>query len=576
MKNKKILQIVLLVAALFIPTYLMIYNISVITNDQMTPDNTVKAIVETYDGNSVEYEKREEIDRYLKVITGASEIERANRDLLEETPIIFKFYRGGNEYIYRIYLSLNENDCLFLNENNDLYHITSTDAATLLKTDLADYLYPYKSVPALRFVTPESDEEILPNKSGSEWYLKKAGDYYPTSVRGKTAENNEIYIAKGRPVRFNCDIAPTYDTITIHDGDALIFEGTLDNISTFEYDRYSLLTYTISLEWEKSELYNYYGNAVYNIIVTYDVPSAFTLSSIDTTPGDIVVVSAYNVSPSEEVALTADNGYSSPFYELNGERIALLPIDVSSAAKPFSISVSSSLNSNASIYSINVSPGNFGKKNGGAIDTVPLNNRTASAIETKLAEYAKVAEIAPSDTKLWDGGFESPVKGAKVIDFGDTFTVNMGYSVINDGIDLSSPAGSAVYASNSGKVIYTGEAPDIGKFIVIEHGFGVRTWYGNLETIGVNAGDTVAKGKEIAKSGRTGTHTNLGDRLHFAVSVMGNFVNPDPILARGVPGFDYTVNAIENTPSADDLSGIGEEIDPLAGGDDEPPVAADD
>lgn len=575
MKNKKILQIVLLAAALFIPTYLMIYNFSVITNDQMTPDNTVKAIIETYDGVTVEYEKREDIERYLKVISNAPEIDSANRDLSEETPIIFKFYRGGNEYVYRVYLSLNENECLYLNEENDLYHITSADAATLLRTDLADYLYPYKTVPALWFVTAEADEEILPDSGGSAWYLKKAGDYYPTSVRGKTAATNEIYIAKGRPVRFDCSIEPTLDTVTVHDGDTLIFEGTLANISVFEYDRYSLLTYTITLEWEKSELYNYYGKAVYNITATYDVPSTFTLSSIDTIPGDIVVVSAYNVSPSEEVGISAGDNYNSPFYELNGERMALIPIDVASEAKPFSISISSSLNPNPSLYSINVSAGNFGTKNGGAMDTVPLNNRTPAALETKRAEYAKVAEIAPSATKLWNGSFEAPVKGSKIVGFGDKFTVNMGYPTINDGIDLASPAGSAVYAANSGKVIYTGEAPDIGKFIVIEHGFGVRTWYGNLETVGVNAGDTVEKGKEIAKSGRTGTHTNIGDRLHFAVSVMGSFVNPEMILARGVPGFDYTVNAIDNAVSADDLPEIGEGIDPLAEGDNEPPVAAD-
>lgn len=576
MKNKKILQIVLLVAALFIPTYLMIYNISIITTDQMTPDNTVKAIVETYDGIKTEYEKREDIDRYLKVITGAAEIETKSRDLSEETPIIFRFYRGGDEYVYRIYLSLNENDCLFLNENNDLYHIASADAATLLKTDLADYLYPYKTIPSLRFVTAESDEEILPYGEGSEWYLKKAGDYYPTSVQAKTAGNNEIYVAKGRPVRFECSIDPTYDMITIHDGETLIFEGTLDNISVFEYDKYSLLTYTITLEWEKSELYNYYGKAVYNITATYDVPSTFTLSSIDTVPGDIVVVSAYNVSPSEEVTLTADNGYSSPFYELNGEKIALVPVGVFNEAKPFSISISSNLNANPSMYSINVSAGNFGKRNFGAVDTIPANNRTTSAIETKLAEYAKVAEIEPSATKLWNGSFEAPVKGNKILDYGVTVTINMGYPLVNDGIDLSSQAGSAVHASNSGKVIYTGEAPDIGKFIVIEHGFGVRTWYGNLETIGVNAGDTVEKGKEIAKSGKTGTHTNLGERLHFAVSIMGSFVNPESILARGIPGFDYTVNAIENTPSANDLSEIGEGIDPLSDGDGELPVASED
>ena len=58
---------------------------------------------------------------------------------------------------------------------------------------------------------------------------------------------------------------------------------------------------------------------------------------------------------------------------------------------------------------------------------------------------------------------------------------------------------------NGGYVLYTGVSDYIGTFVVIEHGMGLRTVYGNLSYVSVSVGDFVVAGENI---GRTGTFKN--------------------------------------------------------------------
>jgi septal ring factor EnvC (AmiA/AmiB activator) len=53
----------------------------------------------------------------------------------------------------------------------------------------------------------------------------------------------------------------------------------------------------------------------------------------------------------------------------------------------------------------------------------------------------------------------------------------------------------------AGTVAAVGECAYLGKYMVIDHGYGLRTWYTALGDISVNVGDSVDKGTVIAKSG---------------------------------------------------------------------------
>jgi murein DD-endopeptidase MepM/ murein hydrolase activator NlpD len=97
------------------------------------------------------------------------------------------------------------------------------------------------------------------------------------------------------------------------------------------------------------------------------------------------------------------------------------------------------------------------------------------------------------------------------------------------GIDLSTPAGTPVYAADAGLVIFAGwTGVGYGNTVVIDHGNGYRTLYGHLSQVSTYCGAKVQAGKLIGLSGSTGNST--GPHLHFEVRVPGGYLDPLKVL----------------------------------------------
>ncbi len=98
------------------------------------------------------------------------------------------------------------------------------------------------------------------------------------------------------------------------------------------------------------------------------------------------------------------------------------------------------------------------------------------------------------------------------------------------GIDIAGQIGNAIYASDSGVVVYAGwNDRGYGNVIVIDHGNGFQTLYAHLNSIGVGCGQSVSQGEVIAGLGTTGRST--GPHLHFEVmSETGGRLDPHSFL----------------------------------------------
>ena len=94
------------------------------------------------------------------------------------------------------------------------------------------------------------------------------------------------------------------------------------------------------------------------------------------------------------------------------------------------------------------------------------------------------------------------------------------------GVDIASTEGNPVIASADGKVIYTGyDEYGYGNLIVVDHGYGLKTYYAHLAEIKTKIGKTVKKGEPIASVGSTGRST--GPHLHYEVRIFSVPVNPE-------------------------------------------------
>ena len=135
--------------------------------------------------------------------------------------------------------------------------------------------------------------------------------------------------------------------------------------------------------------------------------------------------------------------------------------------------------------------------------TVKKSKRVAKARKiTKKAR--KTRQAAFKGKLLW------PVKGTLTSRFGRRG------SRMHDGIDIGAKAGTPVYASAAGEVVYSDQRlSGYGKLIIIRHRHDLFTAYAHNQRNLVRKGDKVKAGSVIARVGKTGRAT--GPHLHFEV-----------------------------------------------------------
>ncbi|MCL2492873.1 MAG: peptidoglycan DD-metalloendopeptidase family protein [Clostridiales bacterium] len=150
-------------------------------------------------------------------------------------------------------------------------------------------------------------------------------------------------------------------------------------------------------------------------------------------------------------------------------------------------------------------------------------NGEVTAQEEISSEVTKepVDEIVKVGTKLSQLGDTGDGKLGKPL---ASWTFSRGVSPSHTGDDLCAPEGSPIYAAEAGTVIFTGQFGGYGNLVKIDHGNGLQTWYGHCEGFNCAAGDTVARGQQIATVGDTGHATCF--HLHFEVRVNGAVVEP--------------------------------------------------
>lgn len=99
---------------------------------------------------------------------------------------------------------------------------------------------------------------------------------------------------------------------------------------------------------------------------------------------------------------------------------------------------------------------------------------------------------------------------------------------LHTGIDLRAPRGTPIYASASGKVVFSGYNRGYGHLIVINHGQGIETAYAHNNRNIAKKGQRVKQGQVVATVGKSGNAT--GYHVHFEFRRNGRTVNPIRLL----------------------------------------------
>ncbi|MBI3535411.1 MAG: M23 family metallopeptidase [Deltaproteobacteria bacterium] len=75
-----------------------------------------------------------------------------------------------------------------------------------------------------------------------------------------------------------------------------------------------------------------------------------------------------------------------------------------------------------------------------------------------------------------------------------------------------------------GIVLFSDTKPGYGQTLIIDHGYGLETWYAHVKKCLVKRGQKIKRGQVVALLGNTGRST--GPHLHYEVRVHGTPVDP--------------------------------------------------
>ena len=135
-------------------------------------------------------------------------------------------------------------------------------------------------------------------------------------------------------------------------------------------------------------------------------------------------------------------------------------------------------------------------------------------------------DTTPSTQAPSSSGWIKPLRSYTITSpFGMRVHPISGVYKMHEGVDLSAPQGTPIYAARSGKVTTTSfQAGGAGYYVSINHGDGFSSVYMHMTHYIVKPGDYVNAGQVIGYVGSTGGST--GPHLHFGIAYNGSYVNP--------------------------------------------------
>ena len=117
-----------------------------------------------------------------------------------------------------------------------------------------------------------------------------------------------------------------------------------------------------------------------------------------------------------------------------------------------------------------------------------------------------------------------PAQGWITSYYGLRKSPHSGRKKMHEGLDIGGRVGTFIFAPADGIIAYSGHKFGFGKFVKIDHGYGLETIFGHAHQLFVSEGETVKRGHKIASLGSTGLST--GPHLHYEVRVNGIAVDP--------------------------------------------------
>ncbi|OIP33834.1 MAG: hypothetical protein AUK27_08905 [Deltaproteobacteria bacterium CG2_30_66_27] len=112
---------------------------------------------------------------------------------------------------------------------------------------------------------------------------------------------------------------------------------------------------------------------------------------------------------------------------------------------------------------------------------------------------AKGPAESPRRFASLSGGLSAPLSGKVVTRFGRQHDTTFDVTIDNRGVEIEAPSGASVKSVGQGEVAFAGAVSGFGNVLILQHGGGLFSVYGRLETFDVKLGEAVKKGTVLGR-----------------------------------------------------------------------------
>jgi len=529
MKNK-ILMIVLAVA-LFIPSVVAVVSFNKVKNDPVSEKNIQTLTIADLAGNEFVFARDDEDDQEMIDLFFEMNQESAKKSSLPDPLVGTAFFKVTmksmqQEAEYQYYFSTDADEAYFVDgKTGSVYAIPEEYASKFIESRYAVSLYVNAVVPTL---SVSDSSKVLP--TSAVWEYKNSAKSYvncepelASSPQSVSMEGGLDLIFSLRPDHFNVKLTDTANG-------AVLFNDQYDRISSLSIDKSVVLQVEIDAKWYEDAARDYRGEMKYSFTANIAAPAEFFLADPKLESGRFTTISARNISDLSKLQFSSnpDIGYTPTFFMEGDVAVALLPVSCDLAAGNYTLTLK--YGGVTEELGLEVTARNIRHFNYSISAAVLKSTRTEKTLADFAALRADITKTASAE-RYWDGMFVEPVVKASAHD--GVITTGYGHlrkitgtdiSYTHMGVDYIRSKGSEVFAGNKGKVVYAGYSELAGNTVVIEHGYGLKTWYSHLSEINVSVGDIVEKGAAIGIVGSTGFTNQTG--VHAGMSIYDIAVSP--------------------------------------------------
>ncbi|MBE6544299.1 MAG: M23 family metallopeptidase [Ruminococcaceae bacterium] len=425
------------------------------------------------------------------------------------------------------------------------YKISENAAKAFLSTKYSEGVYEGSHVPVLTI----GGEEIP--KVSVDWKYKLVSGEMKSAT--EYLLDDEVVNIGAIATDFNCVFSRDPDNIDVRifrqDTGETLYYGSLGGIKKMSTSQNHVVRIEIYAHWNEGLTKDCMGDITYVAYAKLHAPAYFYLSEPQVQEGELVVISAKNILDVSNLEFTCDQLEFKPKFFKDGEYYRAyvpIPLGILSELDEDNPKVTFKYKSDDSV---------------GSFDLLILersdNAKTVYNIEqTVFKEMSVVSNPYPQLYKMIENSLNNNTNFAENYLSGKFFTGFSGTAtrtVYGTHIKYSSVTGmfrgydthyvgastSGITTINSGKIVYKGEFDYTGGLVVVDHGFGLLSWYWNLGKFadGLKVGDIVDSGTLLGYNGGGGLTETIGGRkasVHIAVTVFDQPIDISPLLKEGI------------------------------------------